>query len=183
MNSYLHIIFGPMFSGKSTKLINEINTLKVYKKNILIINSHHDTRIETDSIKTHNNQTYSALKLKNLKTEIIPELICKYDVIAIDEAQFFNDLYEFVNELVKYNIHIIICGLNGDRNQKKFGQIIDLLPLANKVDKLSGICNICNNGTPGDFTTLKKNNNRTENQILVGDQNIFLCVCRKHINY
>ena len=37
MNFYLHIIFGPMFSGKSTKLINEINTLKVYKKNILII--------------------------------------------------------------------------------------------------------------------------------------------------
>ena len=96
---------------------------------------------------------------------------------------FNNDLYPFVEELLKYNIYILLCGLNGDRNQKKFGQIIDLLPLANKVDKLSGICNICNNGTPGDFTTLKKNNNRTENQILVGDQNIFLCVCRKHINY
>ena len=72
MNSYLHIIFGPMFSGKSTKLINEINTLKVYKKNILIINSHHDTRIETDSIKTHNNQTYSALKLKKFKYRNYP---------------------------------------------------------------------------------------------------------------
>ena len=95
-----------MFSGKSTKLINEINTLKVYKKYFNHRNSHHDTRIETDSIKTHNNQTYSALKLKNLNTEIIPQLISKYDVIAIDEAQFFNDLYEFVNELVKYNIYI-----------------------------------------------------------------------------
>ena len=32
MSAFLHIITGPMFSGKSTKLINEINTLKVYKK-------------------------------------------------------------------------------------------------------------------------------------------------------
>mgnify|MGYP001334842451 CR=1 FL=1 len=180
MNSYLHIIFGPMFSGKSTKLINEINTLKVYKKNILIINSYHDTRIETDSIKTHNNQTYSALKLKNLNTQIIPELISKYDVIAIDEAQFFNDLYDFIYELTKYNIHIIICGLNGDRNQKKFGQIIDLTPLANKIDKLSGICTLCNDGTPGDFSILKKNKEKKK-QILVGGDDIYQCVCRKHI--
>ena len=183
MSSFLHIIIGPMFSGKSTKLINQINTLKVYKKNILVINSYHDTRIDSNSIKTHNNLTYNAAKFKNLDLSLIPDLINKYDVIAIDEAQFFSDLYPFVEELLKYNIHILLCGLNGDRNQKKFGQIIDLLPFANKVDKLSGICNICNNGTPGDFTTLKKNNNRTENQILVGDQNIFLCVCRKHINY
>ena len=59
---------------------------------------------------------------------------------------------------------------------KKFGQIIDLIPLANKIDKLSGICNICNDGTPGDFTTIKKYLD-VNNQILVGDSNIFLCVC------
>ncbi len=181
MSSFLHIIIGPMFSGKSTKLINEINTLKVYKKNILIINSHHDTRIQSDSIKTHNNLTYNALKLQKLDVSIIPDLVSKYDVIAIDEAQFFNNLYPFIETLLNHNIYIIVCGLNGDRHQKKFGEILDIIPLANKIDKLSGICSICNNGTPGEFTTLKKNIN-INNQILIGDDNIFLCVCRKHIN-
>ena len=38
----------------------------------------------------------------------------------------------------------------------KFGYIIDLIPWANKIDKLSGICTICNDGTPGDFSILKK---------------------------
>ena len=85
-----------------------------------------------------------------------------------------------LNELVKYNIHIIICGLNGDRNQKKFGQIIDLIPLANKIDKLSGICTLCNDGTPGDFSILKKNQEKKQ-QILVGGDDMYQCVCRKHI--
>ena len=181
MNSFLHIIIGPMFSGKTTKLINEINTLKIYKKNILIINSKKDNRIETDSIKTHTNIVYNAYKTENLTRELINELSNKYDVIAIDEAQFFDNLYDFVNELLKLNIHIIVCGLNGDRNQKKFGFITDLIPLANKIDKLSGICNICNDGTPGDFTSIKSINKDSNNQILIGDNNLFLCVCRKHI--
>ena len=56
---FLHIIFGPMFSGKSTKLINEINTLKIYKKNILIINSNKDIRVQNNFIKTHNNIQYN----------------------------------------------------------------------------------------------------------------------------
>ena len=183
MSSFLHIIIGPMFSGKSTKLINQINTLKIYKKNILIINSHHDTRIDSDSIKTHNNLTYNALKLKELNLSIIPDLVSKYDVIAIDEAQFFNNLYPFIEEQLNHNIYIIICGLNGDRHQKKFGEILNIIPLSNKLDKLSGICSICNNGTPGEISTLKKNKNNVNNQILVGDNNTFLCVCRKHIYY
>lgn len=181
MTSFLHIIIGPMFSGKSTKLINEINILKIYKKNILIINSKKDTRIHTNSIKTHNNVTFNAQKLDNLNISIIPDLVKKYDVIAIDEAQFFDDLIPFIHELLKYNIYIILSGLNGDRYQKKFGYILDLIPLANKVDKLSGICNICNNGTPGDFTSIKNNTHKNTNQILIGDDNIFICVCRKHI--
>jgi thymidine kinase len=58
--SYLHIIFGPMFSGKSTKLLNEINCLKIYKKNILVINSIKDTRVCNNKIQTHNGLKYDA---------------------------------------------------------------------------------------------------------------------------
>ena len=62
---FLHIIIGPMFSGKSTKLINEINTLKCIK-NILIINSNKDTKVQYNFIKTHNNIQYNAIKLNDL---------------------------------------------------------------------------------------------------------------------
>jgi thymidine kinase len=104
-----------------------------------------------------------------------------YDTVCIDEAQFFNNLENFVKTLLNYNIHIIVAGLNGDTNQEKFGYILDLIPLANKITKLSGICILCNDGTPGDFTTIKSDIEKN-NQILVGDNNIYMCVCRKHIN-
>ena len=67
---FLHIIIGPMFSGKSTRLINEINTLKMYKKNILIINSNKDSRVANNFIKTHNNIKYNAIKLDDVLTYI-----------------------------------------------------------------------------------------------------------------
>ena len=177
---FLHIIMGPMFSGKSTKLINEINTLKMYKKNILIINSNKDTRVQHNFIKTHNNIQYKAIKLNDLDETKVLSIIQKYDTICIDEAQFFSNLIVFVKTLLKYNIHIIVTGLNGDTKQNKFGYIIDLIPLANKIDKLSGICTLCNDGTPGDFSILKKNKEKKD-QILVGGDEIYQCVCRKHI--
>ena len=179
-SGFLHIIFGPMFSGKSTKLINEINTLKMYKKNILIINSNKDTRVEHHFIKTHNNIQYNAIKLEELDITKINSIVQKYDTVCIDEAQFFMNLIPFVKHLLKYNIHIIVTGLNGDTNQNKFGYIIDLIPWANKIDKLSGICTLCNDGTPGDFSILKKNMEK-KNQILVGGDDMYQCVCRKHI--
>jgi hypothetical protein len=63
--------------------------------------------------------------------------IANSKVILINEGQFFPDLLNFVNELLKYNKKIYICGLDGDFERKKFGQIIDLIPLCDKVEKLS----------------------------------------------
>ena len=181
INSYLHIIIGPMFSGKSTYLINQINNLKIYKKNILIINSSKDTRVYNDAIKTHNDLKYEAQKVDELTEFLIQDIIkSKYDTVCIDEAQFFNNLIHFVTKLLNHNIHIVVAGLNGDTNQEKFGYILDLIPLANKITKLSGICTICNDGTPGDFTSIKSYIEKN-NQIQVGDHNIYMCVCRKHI--
>lgn len=179
--SYLHIITGPMFSGKSTKLLNEINTLQIYKK-VLVINSKKDTRVENNKILTHNGLKFDAKKVNDLKIELIDDILkYNYNTVCIDESQFFNNLESFVKELLKNDIHVVIAGLNGDTNQEKFGHIIDLFPLANKITKLSGICTVCNDGTPGDFTTLRPNIVKTD-QVLVGNDDLYMCVCRKHIN-
>jgi thymidine kinase len=171
-----------MFSGKSTSLLNQINCLKVYKNKILVINSKKDTRVENNKIQTHDGLKYDAHKVNDLKLELIEDILkYNYDTVCIDEAQFFNNLENFVKELLNHNIHVVVAGLNGDTNQQKFGFILDLIPIANKVTKLSGICTLCNDGTPGDFTTIKSNIVKTD-QVLVGDDDLYICVCRKHIN-
>lgn len=178
-DGYLHIILGPMFSSKTTTLINEINVLKIYKKNILVINSEKDVRVKDNFIQNHNYNKYKAIKCKELDNE----LLCKidiYDTIIIDEAQFFNNLVYFVEKLLKKKKYIIVAGLNGDAQQNKFGYICDLIPICNKITKLSAICSICNDGTPGDFTKKKENINNQE-QIIIGGSDKFLAVCRKHL--
>ena len=177
---FLHIIFGPMFSGKTTELIKQINCLKLYKKNILIINSKKDNRISDNYIKSHNNIKHEAIKYEELTPEILNNIIHKYDTICIDEAQFFSNLVNFVDILLKHSKYIIVAGLNGDSNQQKFGYIPDLIPLCNKITKLSAICNICNDGTPADFTKIKNDIDKSE-QILIGDNSIYMAVCRKHL--
>lgn len=182
VNGYLHLIIGPMFSGKTTALINEINNLKILKKNIIVINSKNDTRVENDYIQTHDNIKYKAVKLEDLKTTdtIYKSIIEEYDIVCIDEAQFFNNLVPYVENLLLNGKYVIVSGLNGDYNQKKFGNIIDLLPLCNKIVKLSALCQVCNDGSPADFTK-RKLDACCKDQILIGDNNLYTAVCRNHL--
>jgi thymidine kinase len=101
------------------------------------------------------------------------------DVILINEGQFFEDLYDVVLDMLNNNKKIYICGLDGDFQRNKFGQILDLIPLCDKVTKLTSLCSICKNGIPGIFsmrlTTEKQ-------QTLVGSDN-YVPVCRKCFVY
>jgi thymidine kinase len=168
----LTVIIGCMFSGKTTTLLNNI-TPKSY-----VINSSLDTRT-TDYIKSHNNIKYKAHKCSNLNFSEykLNILQANYDTIIIDEGQFFPNLVDSIKKLLSYNFNIIIAGLDADSNQNKFGEILDLILIADKTIKLTGKCHICNE--TGAFTK-RINKNNTE-QILVGNENNYKCVCRKHL--
>ena len=99
------------------------------------------------------------------------------DVIAIDESQFFKDLYKFVLRHENRNIVILIAGLDGDFNREMFGEILNCIPLCNSVTKLSAMCNVCKNGTLGSFSKRIINNNE---KVYIGAKNEYLSVCRKH---
>ena len=99
------------------------------------------------------------------------------DIIAVDEAQFFEDLYEFLLLHEQKNIVILISGLDGDSNRQIFGQIFKCIPLCNSVTKLCAMCSICKDGTPGVFS---KRLIKSTDQICIGASNEFISVCRKH---
>jgi thymidine kinase len=103
------------------------------------------------------------------------KLLRSSDVILINEGQFFVDLYEVVVDMLNNNKKIYICGLDGDFERKKFGSILDLIPLCDKVSKLTSLCSLCKNGTPGIFSM--RLSSETE-QTIVGSDN-YIPVCRK----
>jgi len=74
-------------------------------------------------------------------------------VVLINEGQFFQDLQFGVSELVnKYNAHVYVAGLDGDFKREKFGQMLDLIPICDKVYKLHSLCVLCKNGTKALFS-------------------------------
>jgi len=182
-SGYLKLILGPMFSGKSTKLIELIRKYKVIKYKVLTIKNSLDNRYSNVSqIVSHNKDTEPCISLKDLN-EITTNIIfkAKYDesqVIFIEEAQFFTDLNDFVTNALKDKKTIFVVGLNGDSNQNNFGDIHKLLPKCNDIELLKACCKICMNETHAEFSKrIVKNND----QVHVGSGDEYIPVCRFHL--
>ena len=174
----LEIIMGPMFSGKTELLIQKYNILNPDKNNpntALAFNYYKDTRYGENCIASHNGLVIVSINIKTI-SEIFTDhkYFNKFSHILINEAQFFPDLKNSVIELVeKYNKHVIICGLDSDFKREKFGDIWDLIPYADIIQKLKGKCNFCNN----DSLFTHRLCNQQEQEII--GNNIYIPVCRK----
>ena len=169
----VEIIMGCMFSGKSTELIRRLKRHRAINEHILVINSTKDTRSTHQVVKTHDSETMDCIKVSDLSSF---ELACKVDVIAIDEAQFFTGLLEFVKRMETKTKTIIIAGLDGDFLQRPFGEILSVIPMADEVLKVHALCMECKDGTLAPFTKRLSNDISQE---LIGDCDIYRAVCRK----
>ncbi|KAK6149656.1 hypothetical protein DH2020_017181 [Rehmannia glutinosa] len=98
------------------------------------------------------------------------------EVIGIDEAQFFGDLYGFCSKAADHDGKtIIVAGLDGDYLRRSFGSVLDLIPIADSVTKLNAKCEVC--GKRAFFTLRKTDETRTE---LIAGAEVYMPVCRKH---
>jgi thymidine kinase len=186
-NGYLELIIGPMFSGKTSEL------LEIYKKcnfcniPVSIINHNLDIRYHDTMVSSHNKimapciQTdklseiwFGCNTIFNSEKYLSHKLLRESDVILINEGQFFSDLYETVIDMLKNNKKIYICGLDGDFERKKFGFILDLIPLCDAIKKLKSLCSLCRDGTDGIFSMRLTDE---KEQTVIGVDN-YIPVCR-----
>lgn len=177
----LEIIIGPMFSGKSCELIKKVRLLKVLNTKYLIIKPKIDNRYIENKIVSHNLDSEDCIVLDNLidiYTHLTPNLTPNLNSIFIDEAQFFNNLKNTVIDLVEnYKINVILSGLDGDFKRQKFGEVLDLIPYCTTCIKKSALCLLCNDGTKALFSHRII---KSDEQILVGEKNEYMSVCRDH---
>jgi len=183
---YLELIIGPMFSGKTTELLEIYKKYKFCSIPVSIINHTYDKRYHNSMVSSHDKVMAPCLQAYRLDDlwlhdELNESKVCldnvlrKSDVILINEGQFFPDLYEGVLNMLKHNKKIYVCGLDGDFGRKKFGSILDLIPHCDKVTKLTSLCSLCKNGTPGIFSMRLSPETQ---QTLVGSEN-YIPACRK----
>jgi thymidine kinase len=101
------------------------------------------------------------------------------DVILINEGQFFSDIVPFTVKMVEEERKkVYICGLDGDFKRDKIGNLLDLIPMCDKMTKLHALCSLCKDGTLAPFTL--RSTCETE-QVLIGND-IYMPLCRSCYN-
>lgn len=172
---YLELILGPMFSGKTSRLLELYKQYTFCNIPVAVINHSSDTRYHQTMLSTHDQHMIPCFSFTTLSDILTHPVISQQEAILINEGQFFEDLYPVVKLLLEKGKKIYIAGLDGDFERKKFGTILDLILLCDTVTKLTSLCSQCKDGTPGIFSMRLTNEKQ---QTLVGADN-YVPVCRK----
>ncbi len=142
---WVEVICGSMFSGKSEELIRRVRQATYGNLSVLVFKPLIDNRYSKESVVSHNGTSTVAYPVKTA-IEILEHLRDdqKLDIVAIDEAQFFDEnIVGVVDELANRGIRVIIAGLDTDFRGEPFGAMPELMALSESVTKLNAICPIC----------------------------------------
>jgi thymidine kinase len=176
----LEVVVGPMFSGKSSYALSYVRRQRAIGKRVLVIKPNIDNRYSSEPVVvTHNNEKIPCT-MWHVKTPLSDIADINYDCFVVEEAQFFTHLHYFCQYLLfQEHKHILVVGLDGCAQQKKFGEIVDIIPMATSVTKLTALCCDCKDGTPAPYT--KKLEWGGEEQVDVGGAEKYVAVCLRHL--
>lgn len=208
----LNIYTGPMFAGKTTRLIKHYNSIEVDNElEKIAFKFSKDTRYETNKdqdntdilgrkmIYSHDKKHIPSIpisscqeiieKLKLIKEEY--NILVKY--IFIDEGQFFpkiKDWYSIIelehnnNIYLSSLIEVNISGLDYDANGNIFNdQFYSLSGNADYLLVANAKCYACNKNAFYTILIDKKNKSEMDGNVLVGDDSIYQPACVNHINF
>jgi len=178
----LKIVTGPMYSGKTKRLLSERKALQYNPTaNTVCITHTYDDRYTKDGkIVAHDGESYPAIPLYKLLpfADSDPRYTAATHIL-IEEAQFFPDLYDFVVRAVDiHNKHILCAGLDGDYMRRPFGQILELVPHCDSLVKLVSDCSLCEKQGTAIFTARLRG--KGGEQVLIGGKDAYEPMCRKH---
>lgn len=165
-----------MFSGKTEELLDRITEVKSENLKIAIYKPKIDNRYDETNIVSHNKNSVKAIVVAD--AEEILNYDTDVDVIAIDEAQFFNDsLVKISNLLANKGIRIIISGLDMDFQGIPFGPIPKLLAISESVTKVHATCVDC--GSQANYSFRK---DADSSLIRLGEEKDYKALCRNCFN-
>jgi thymidine kinase len=175
------LLLGCMFAQKTTELLRRVRRYRAIGYKVLVVNYIGDTRYGEDCVASHDKDIQKAICTEKLKSVDHVVRSGEYNVIAIDEGQFFSDLYEYITQWADdLNIHIVISGLDGTSDRQPFGDMLRLIPHAEEVERLNAFCSECRDGTVAVFSKYFGEAPKDENGVAIGGAEAYRPVCRKH---
>lgn len=174
----IKLILGPMFSGKSTRLIETINKYRFKDLKVIMVKHTFDQRYTTTSeVVTHDKLSYKSESCCSLSEKI--NILKEYDVIGIDEGQFFSDLVEVSDELCSLGKIIVIAALSGDFRMEPFPVISRIISKSDKITLMKAYCFNCHKEAGFSLRIVD-----SEEKFLIGSGESYKPVCKScHIYF
>lgn len=169
---WVEVICGPMFSGKTEELLRRLRRAKIANLPLSIFKPAADVRYSEMRIVSHDANYFPSMPLHQARDILKHKGEAK--VIAIDEAQFFDDeLPEVLKLLAERGIRVIVAGLDMDSFGKPFGPMPQVLAIAEYITKLSAICVVC-----GGHASFSFRKTEVQEQFLLGEKEHYEPRCR-----
>jgi thymidine kinase len=179
-HGWIEVVLGPMYSGKSEELIRRIRRAKIARQKVQVFKPEIDNRYSKDNVVSHCGEKEQGIAVKD-SSDILRLLDEDTDVIAIDEAQFFDDgIINVVTYIADRNKRVICAGLDMDFRGEPFGPMPALVAISEFVDKIQAICMVC--GNPATRTQRLINGKPAKYSdpiVLVGATESYEARCRK----
>ncbi len=140
----LTVITGSMFSGKTEELIRRVRRALYARRRVQVFKPALDTRSDQDEVRSHNGIALHAAVAVSGSDELLGCVERLTDVVAVEEAQFFDPgIVPACERLADSGYQVIVAGLDRDFRGCPFGPMPALLALADEVVKLRAICAQC----------------------------------------
>ncbi len=181
IKGHVELICGSMFSGKSEELIRRVKRAQIARQKVQVFTHAIDVRYGTAKVASHSGADLDAHPIQRA-AQIFEQLQPGVNVVAIDEAQFFDwEIADVVNHLAQRGIRVIIAGLDTDFRGEPFGPMPLLMAQAEQLEKLNAICMVC--GGPASRTQRLVNGEPAaydDPVVIVGASEMYEARCRHH---
>ena len=169
---WIEVICGSMFSGKTEELIRRLKRAKIANQKIQIFKPSIDSRND-QYIESHDKKRIKSITVKT--SYDVFEIGKDFDVIGIDEAQFFdNEIVSVCNALANNGVRVIVAGLDMDYLGNPFGPMPNLMAIAEHVTKVHAICS--KTGGIANYSYRKK---QGDSIILIGEEDKYEALSRE----
>ena len=173
---WIEVICGSMFSGKTEELIRRLKRVSFANQKALIFKPVTDDRYSKNKVVSHDSKEIESISVHS-STEIEP-LSKNVDVIAIDEAQFFDDnIVSVCNMLANNGKRVIVAGLDMDFEGKPFGPMPSLMATAEFVTKVHAICT-----KTGNLANFSHRISKSKDLVLLGERDEYEPLSRAAFN-
>jgi thymidine kinase len=179
----IELIIGPMFASKTTELITRVRRAALADQAAIIIKYCGDRRYKDGAtVATHadiqqesTKGSEAAAPVRVVTTNALSLVDVSEMIVGIDEGQFYPDLVACCERWAAEGRRVIVAALDGDFARRPFGQVCDLVPLCESVEKRRGVCMVCR-GRDSAFTLRI---GRSTALVEIGAQESYRTVCRQ----